>query len=65
MDSSGGMASNKLLKVDLQIFNSDECALGYQSERSLRNGIMDSQVCAGDSTGEKDTCQVGLRNTFV
>lgn len=54
----GGKSSNELLKVDLTIFNNDECTLGYQNERLLKDGIVESQLCAGDSAGEKDTCQV-------
>lgn len=54
----GGRSSNELLKVDLKIFNKDECTVGYQNEPSLDKGIVESQLCAGDSSGEKDTCQV-------
>lgn len=54
----GGKSSNELLKVDLKIFNNDECANGYKNENSLKNGLMNNQLCAGDSAGEKDTCQV-------
>lgn len=52
------MASNELLKVDLKIFSNDDCSVGYQNDRSLMNGIVESQLCAGDITGAKDTCQV-------
>ncbi|XP_037029826.1 serine protease snake-like [Bradysia coprophila] len=53
----GGVASNELLKVDLKILNNSECSTLYQNERSLNLGIIDSQLCAGDSAAEKDTCQ--------
>lgn len=46
------------MKVDLKIFDNEECNVGYQNQRMLKNGIVESQLCAGDSTGEKDTCQV-------
>lgn len=54
----GGKASNGLLKVDLTIYSNDECTDGYRNDISLKDGIVESQLCAGDSTGEKDTCQV-------
>lgn len=44
--------------MDLKIFNNDECTVGFRDDRSLKDGIVESQLCAGDSTGEKDTCQV-------
>ncbi|KAG4075686.1 hypothetical protein HA402_003511 [Bradysia odoriphaga] len=53
----GGRAANELLKAELKLFSNEECAAAYQNERSLTNGIVDSQLCAGDSTGMKDTCQ--------
>lgn len=53
----GGMASNVLLKVDLKIVNNTECSNLYRNEPSLNRGIVDSQLCAGDSISEKDTCQ--------
>lgn len=56
---TGGVAANKLLKVSLQLFNNEQCSTAYKNERSLTNGIVDSQLCAGDSTGMRDTCQVG------
>lgn len=54
----GGVSSNQLLKVDLKLFDSDECTAGYRGESSLGNGIIESQICAGDATGQRDTCQV-------
>ncbi|KAJ6640317.1 Serine protease snake [Pseudolycoriella hygida] len=53
----GGKSSSQLLKVDLKIFSNNECTNGYKNDRSLINGIVESQLCAGDSAGEKDTCQ--------
>lgn len=43
----------------MKLFSNDECGAAFKNERSLSNGIVDSQVCAGDLTGMKDTCQVG------
>lgn len=49
----------------MKIFSNDDCAAGYQNDRSLKNGIVESQLCAGDSTGEKDTCQVEIIFSFL
>lgn len=54
----GGRSSDSLLKVNLTIISNDACAEAYGKERKIRSGIIDSQLCAGDARGEKDTCQV-------
>lgn len=53
----GGAPSDELLKVDLEIFDQEECVQYYGTGRKYRNGIIEEQVCAGDRTGEKDTCE--------
>lgn len=53
----GGSISEELLKVDLEIFDQIECVHYYGTGRKFRNGIIEEQLCAGDHTGEKDTCE--------
>ncbi|XP_055599595.1 transmembrane protease serine 9-like [Uranotaenia lowii] len=43
-----------LLKVRLRPVTNGECSKTYGSERKLRNGIVDHQLCAGDV--KMDTC---------
>lgn len=45
------------MKVSLQLYAESVCSLSYRSDSSLNNGILGSQVCAGDETGVQDTCQ--------
>lgn len=52
----GGVTADELLKAGLKLFSNEECAEIFKNESSLMNGIIDSQLCAGDST--KDACQV-------
>lgn len=49
--------SDKLLKVSLDIYNTDHCVKTYKKEKNLPNGILDNMLCAGDLAGGKDTCQ--------
>ena len=56
----GGRPSESLLKASLDIFDNKVCVDAYGTERTLKNGIIDSQLCAGDLTGERDTCQVSF-----
>ncbi|XP_026473484.1 venom protease-like isoform X2 [Ctenocephalides felis] len=52
--------SDDLLKVVLKIIDNRQCAPLYVDQinrRRLRNGIVDTQMCAGELDGGKDTCQ--------
>lgn len=51
-----GQPSDELLKVSLNIITNERCNSLYQPFNALRNGIIDTQVCAGDDYEEKDTC---------
>lgn len=53
----GGKPSTGLLKADLTLVANSVCSAGYIGESSLVDGILPSQICAGDETGERDTCQ--------
>lgn len=53
-----GDSSSELLKVSLKQVTNEECNTVYSQQFSaLRQGIIDTQMCAGDDTEEKDTCQ--------
>ncbi|XP_063363951.1 serine protease persephone-like [Cydia amplana] len=51
--------SNTLLKANVTIVARSKCSESYTSTkwRKLPNGISDTQVCAGDPDGLRDTCQ--------
>lgn len=51
-----GRPSNELLKVQLQIISNERCNSFYQRFQALKDGIVDTQFCAGDDFEEKDTC---------
>lgn len=51
-----GRPSDNLLKVQLNIISNERCNGFYQRFGALKNGIIDSQFCAGDDVEEKDTC---------
>lgn len=52
---------NKLMKVALHIYKNEKCAQTFGSDkRSLPRGIINSMLCAGDTSGGHDTCQVRL-----
>lgn len=51
-----GQRSDELLKVQLQIISNDRCNEFYQRFQALRDGIVNTQFCAGDDFDEKDTC---------
>jgi hypothetical protein len=57
--------SNVLLKVGLKIIDNSVCRDVYQDERYLQDGFIDSQLCFGDLTGGKDTCQVNISNYYI
>lgn len=60
-----GRASDSLLKVELQIVDNQKCFEGYTTDSLLGDGILDSQICAGDTTGIKDTCQVNNNKIVI
>jgi hypothetical protein len=49
--------SNDLLKVFVDIFDNRRCVDAFDSDDSIV--INEKQICAGSSTGEKDTCGGG------
>jgi hypothetical protein len=59
---SGGERSPVLQEVSVTIFNNSECRRAYSSplvpRRNYPEGIINSQLCAGDPDGGKDACQV-------
>ncbi|CRL05183.1 CLUMA_CG018098, isoform A [Clunio marinus] len=56
--SYAGQYSDKLLKGDLNFVSNFECNKSYNEEPDhLPYGIISSQVCAGDSSRQRDTCQ--------
>ncbi|XP_049535781.1 serine protease snake-like [Anopheles darlingi] len=52
-----GTKANELRKVSLYVYENEVCGVRYRSNRHIRLGIMDSQICVGDQAGGKDTCQ--------
>lgn len=53
-----GDKSANLLKVTLDLYKFHECTPSYESNRKLRNGLVESQhMCAGSYDEEKDTCE--------
>ena len=55
--SFAGPTSEYLLKAELSTVPLETCRKLYGRGRKLVNGIIASQICAGDPAGEKDTCQ--------
>lgn len=54
----GGSASDRLMKVEIQTFDLDECNKNYKISRRLSTGIQQEiQLCAGGRNVVKDTCQ--------
>lgn len=51
-----GQPSNELLKVSLKFIENQRCDGFFQRFNALKNGIIDSQLCAGDDVEERDTC---------
>lgn len=51
-----------LQEVSVTILNNSDCMRAYSSplvpRRNYPEGIIDSQMCAGDPNGGKDACQV-------
>lgn len=54
--SFGGKPSNTLMKGLLNFVSNSECNKHYNDEREeLPNGIINSQICAWDPNGKRDT----------
>lgn len=51
-----GQVSSELLKVSLKVITNQRCDGYFQRFNALKNGIIDSQLCAGDDVEERDTC---------
>ncbi|XP_016937311.3 trypsin-1 [Drosophila suzukii] len=54
--SFAGLSSAQLLKVPLKGVSNEECQVHYQVDQ-LAQGLLGTQMCAGDVSGERDTCQ--------
>ncbi|XP_017050209.1 serine protease snake [Drosophila ficusphila] len=54
--SFAGLSSAQLLKVPLKSVSNEECQVHYQVDQ-LAQGLLSTQLCAGDISGERDTCQ--------
>lgn len=57
----GDRSSDDLLKVDLDVIENRRCNKLYEAESktsTLKRGIIDSMICAGDLAGGHDTCLV-------
>lgn len=51
-----GKPSDDLLKVSLKMIDNQRCTSIFERFQALRNGILQSQMCAGDDVEERDTC---------
>lgn len=51
-----GRQSDELLKVQLNFISNERCNGFYQRFQALKDGIIDTQICAGDDIEERDTC---------
>lgn len=64
---SAGPTSNILMKVSLDLVEQNECNSSYSSftGKNLAFGISpDTHICAGQTEGGKDTCQVRTRRSL-
>lgn len=52
-----GDKSDDLLKVLLNIYTPRECQPSFEINSKLPQGLVDSQLCAGNRGDRKDTCQ--------
>lgn len=52
----GGDLSPNLMKTELDVINNVDCSKLYNNSVNLPNGIVESLMCAGDLTGDSDTC---------
>lgn len=54
--SYGGEVSDELLEGYLDIVGEEECKKSFSDEDDiLPNGILSSQICAGDKSRQRDT----------
>ncbi|CAH1969972.1 unnamed protein product [Acanthoscelides obtectus] len=53
-----GETSDRLLEVNLNIYDNSLCQKAYRNNNGLANGITSTMICAGELKGGKDTCQV-------
>lgn len=67
LQCSAGPLSDNLLKVDLDIFPTNQCNESYiTNTRQLQFGILpDRMICAGSFDGEKDTCTVRTMEVVI
>lgn len=57
----GGRSEYKLQKVNLRMYDTSVCTAAFARDRTLPEGIVEEgQICAGDTTGQRDTCQVSF-----
>jgi transmembrane protease serine 9 len=55
---AGGNASEKLIKVQLNVIPNEECSQSYHGKRMMRKGVIQSQMCASSKGAIlMDTCQ--------
>lgn len=60
-----GQPSNELLKVSLKLITNRRCDGYFQRFNALKDGIIESQLCAGDDVEERDTCNGDSGKKFV
>lgn len=51
-----GQKSDDLLKVSLNLIDNQRCNIYFPKFRALKDGIVNTQLCAGSDSEEKDTC---------
>ncbi|XP_065074304.1 venom protease-like isoform X2 [Ochlerotatus camptorhynchus] len=49
--------SNELMKVSLNIYDNKLCTEAFAGHRTVKNGVLATQLCAGNVEGGYDTCQ--------
>lgn len=54
----GGRTADHLQKVELAIIDNNKCRSLYDDQENYN--IDDTQLCAGELAGGKDTCQVNI-----
>jgi Trypsin len=66
LTSLNGNKAEKLQKAFLDAIPTDLCKESYPTKRRLKNGLIDSQICA-ESTSVKvmDTCKVRNTTTWL
>lgn len=56
-NSDQATTSAELMKVQLSNVDKTICDETYRSMKSMHDGVIESQFCAGELAGKKDTCQ--------